>query len=273
MSEKYPGIPEPAELTGCTFMGRQLSAQEIEERDRRSQAMEDHRKTIDGNVILLRKHIKATGREPETKRVSKRAHRFSTKEIRKEYGIMNKPYESKIENILWCILNKGPVELKDIAKILEYTDPKIASRKLSGPISNMHTCLGQKEPYGVGWIVRETDGGRYFYKAVDQTRSVEVMYDKYCEINKIIWRDRQEKRKQRVKDLAADRRQEREEDKMQDQEERKTKPVGNDELSEIDNSMANSIMDIIAKGVSKRLGIQVEISHKIEILFGIKERE
>ena len=195
LNTHHPGIPKPVDLTGCTFQGKKLSAQELEERERRSEAMEQHRKEINGNVILIRKHVKATGNEPETKKVSVRGRFFSPREIRKEYGIMAKPYDSHTLNVLWCIVHKSPVDLRAIADIMEYADYKIASRHFSGALSNLWTCLGDKEPYGCNWISRKNDHGRFFYSVVGEVRSVEVMHAKYLEINKRVWQAKRDAKK------------------------------------------------------------------------------
>ena len=195
LNTHHPGIPKPVDLTGCTFQGKKLSAQELEERERRSAAMEEHRKTVDKKVILIRKHVKATGNQEETRKVSVRGRFFSPREIRKEYGIMAKPYDSHTLNVLWCIVHKSPVDLRAIADIMEYADYKIASRHFSGALSNLWTCLGDKEPYGCNWISRQNDHGRYFYSVVGEVRSVEVMHAKYLEINKRVWQAKRDAKK------------------------------------------------------------------------------
>lgn len=255
MGEKHPGIPKRIDLTGCSFQNKQLSAQELEERERRSEAMEEHRKTVDGNVIILRrKHSRATGNEPETRKVSVRGRHFSINEIRKEYGIMAKPYKSKIENVLWCVINQGPIDLRGMADALEYNkDYILATKHLSGPISNIYKHLGNRTKHSAGWISRKRDGMRFFYSVVGDQRSVEVMYQKYLEVSRLICQDKRDAKKpdpeatieneKRLEEAAARR-------KAQD-----TQPINR----------------AIEKYLEHLLGITVEVNGTINILFGFKE--
>lgn len=44
--------------------------------------------------------------------------RWSDDKIRREYGIMQKPFNTRVENVLWVIINKGPVNSKQICEEL-----------------------------------------------------------------------------------------------------------------------------------------------------------
>ena len=270
MGDKHPGIPKRVDLTGCSFQGKQLSPQQLEEQERRSEAMEEHRKTVGDNVIILRrKHSKATGNEPETRKVSVRGRHFSSNEIRKEYGIMTKPYDSKIMNILWCIINKGPIDLRGIADALDYDkDYALATKHLSGPISSLYRYLGNKPPYGCGWIKRNLDGKRFHYRINDPERSVEVMYKKYLQISRQVWNDKRDAKKPDPdKDLDKE--------AKEAKETKETKKIlsnwkGFVDLSEFTNK---TIQESVSDAISKILGIKVEVNGTINILFGFKERK
>ena len=266
-STHHPGIPQRIDLSGCTFQGKQLSAHQLAERERRSEAMKEHRKEIDNKVIILRrKHTKAKGNEPETRKVSVRGRHFSSNEIRREYGIMAKPYKSKVENVLWCILNKGPIDMRGMADVLEYDDYALATKKLSGPISNLFRCLGTKSKWGCGWITRKMDGKRYHYQAVDTEKSVEVMYAKYCEINRKIWQKKRDAKKE------AD-----QEGPESDSDVIIEKAFqARDENNKKETQETKSIINRgIEQYLERLIGLTVEVNGHIDINvnFGFKERE
>lgn len=268
MGDKHPGIPKRVDLTGCSFQGKQLSAQELKERERRSEAMEEHRKIVGDNVIILRrKHSKATGNEPETRKVSVRGRHFSSNEIRKEYGIMAKPYKLKTMNILWCIINQGPIDLRGMADALDYhKNYALATKQLSGPISNIYKHLGDKTKYSAGWLTRESDGNRFFYSVVGEERSVEVMYNKNLEVHRLIWNDKHDAKSPDPEATIEN------EKRREAEEEAKSNPteMGFADLSEFTNK---TIQESVSDAISKILGIKVEVNGTINILFGFKERK
>lgn len=277
--------PDKIDLTGCTFEGKKLSAAELEERERHSEFMEAHRKEVEGNLVILRRrHQSAKGTPEETRRVAKRKKTFTANEIRKEYGIMQKPYGTKIENIIWCIVNKGPIDMKGMAAEMGMTDDKAASRSLSGPLSHLYRCLGTsnartpllstnsqrtqastRKPYGINWIVRLPEGGRYFYSMTGDglDKSVEVIYGKYRTISNKINADKIAKKKN-VKDLKVK--------PVETKIEKDIPPIPPAAGVTIDlESIEEVIKDSVQKAAKRILGVQVTVNGKVEILFGFKK--
>lgn len=253
MPDAKDKIPKRVDLSGVTFQGKQLSVQALEEAECRSEHMEERRKEIGDKVIILRRqHTKARGAQDETKKVSRRAKYFTKGEIREEYGLMEKPYPTKIENILYLILNKGPIDMRGIADEMGYGDYGVAARSLSGPLSAIYTSLGPKKPHGVNWMTRELDGKRNFYsmKREGAEKSVEVLYAKHKEISSGLARERVTKRQQRVKDLIAQDRKKAEDEKSAD-------------------VSVDLIQDAVANAIGKTLGVEVRVTGAVKILFGL----
>lgn len=66
-------------------------------------------------------------KEDPKRKITKRVRYLPPKEIRKEYGIMECPYETNVENVLWVIKNKGPISVIDISTILGKSAKSIGS--------------------------------------------------------------------------------------------------------------------------------------------------
>lgn len=111
-------------------------------------------------------------RPEQTHRVARRVRHLDPRQIRKEYGIMAKPYASNIENALWVAQNKGPISVMDIAKELG-----ISINSISGPFSSVYKALGPN------LIVRERTHPQHknsaFLYTVTQEMSVEALYEKF----------------------------------------------------------------------------------------------
>jgi hypothetical protein len=268
-------IPNPIskqpDLTGCTFEGKQLSAAELEEQERLSEFMELHRQEIQGKLVILRrKHQGAKGSLAETKRVARRAKRFTANEIRKEYGIMKKPYKTKIENILWCICNKGPIDMNGMGEELGLPPGKETSKALSGPISNMFNLLGTEKPYAIGWVDREREDGRYYYSLRSDgfdgdphggvNKSPEVIYQKYLSVQ----RDLFAAKNPRPSKISAA------QPNKKDSDRENIPPA--DEVTIDLESIQEVIKNTVEKAARRILGVHVTVSGKVEILFGFIRR-
>lgn len=258
MSENHD-TPERYDLTGCTYEGRKLTGTEIGERERHSEFMEQHRKEVGDKVVILRqRHQKAKGAQEETKRVSRRTRHLTSDEIRKEYGIMEKPYKTHVENMLWLIVNKGPLGLREMAGFLEYEDFKKATRSLSGPLSQIWRVLGDG-PDGVSLLKRHPEDGRNFYSVAGEVTSIETLFETYKERNRKILA----KKRARARGEEPDNPEniESEEDQVQGIM-RKTQEINTSPLGKA-----------IEETVKKALGIEVQVNGRIEILFGWKRGE
>lgn len=275
MPDAKDKIPKRVDLTGVTFQGKQLSTQALEEAERRSDFMEkERRKEIGEKVIILRRqHTKARGAQDETRKVSRRAKYFTKGEIRKEYGLMEKPYPTKVENILWCILNKGPIDMRGIADEMNYNDYGVATRSLSGPLSAIYKALGPKKPHGVNWMARALDGKRNFYsmKREGAEKSVEVLYAKHKEITSGLARERVTKRRQRVKELIAQDKKKAEEKKGIDVSV-DVGQAGEDQVVSV-NAVMEVIQDAVVNAIGKSLGVEIRVTGAVKILFGLIKEE
>jgi hypothetical protein len=68
-----------------------------------------------------------------------RVVKLSDDRIRKEYGIMSKQYQSMVKNILWIMIEEGPITSKGIAAKLGKK-----RKQLTGTISDVKKSLGEK---------------------------------------------------------------------------------------------------------------------------------
>ena len=85
----------------------------------------------------------------DTRKVSKRMVHLSDRQIRKEYGLMEKPFKTQVENILWLIINQGPISSAEMCAELGKKQSA-----LSSIISRVYQALG---PDGKGWISRDIE--------------------------------------------------------------------------------------------------------------------
>ena len=115
----------------------------------------------------------------ETKKVSKKLRHLSSDETRKEYSIMEKPFETVIENIFWLMVNKGPISVAEMEDELEKK-----RGNLGGTVYKIHKRMGKedltgdlKKKYPGGLIIRCKDGGSSAlqkYYAVDNINAKEL---------------------------------------------------------------------------------------------------
>ena len=66
----------------------------------------------------LYKHAKCKTPTQQHERSSK-VKRLDDEQIRREKGLSAKPFTSKTDNILWTIVNKGPISSRDIKSFLD----------------------------------------------------------------------------------------------------------------------------------------------------------
>jgi hypothetical protein len=115
---------------------------------------------------------------PKTKeggpRVARRVVHLTDRQIRKEYGIMQKPFETKAENTLWLIFEQGPVTSRDIMAALP---SPTQLNSLTALLASLWKTLGDS---GARIIDRERRNGVYFYsKKPGVDVSVESAAEKY----------------------------------------------------------------------------------------------
>lgn len=98
--------------------------------------------------------------------VAKRVRRLTDNQIRREYGIMEKPYKTNMENVLWCIIEMGPISANEIAEM-------IGVRK--NDASGMAGRMAKRLP---DYITRDETVKPFIYKATQEI-STEAAYRKY----------------------------------------------------------------------------------------------
>lgn len=147
---------------------------EDQERDRKSHEVEGIRKSQETKyhkaVVYTSERV-----QKDNRRVARRVRRLPADQIRKEYGLMNKPYGTNIENVLWCIVNKAPITTKEIAKELKYTGD------LSSTMANVWNSLGCTGKGGSACLidrsrVKGKGPRRFAYFVLDKKLTVEQIY-------------------------------------------------------------------------------------------------
>jgi hypothetical protein len=105
--------------------------------------------------------------DDDSVRVSKRVRYLTPNQIREEYGVMSKPYKTKLENSLAHLKSQGPSTVLEIASALDYKPRDVS------------TVMGRFFKRCPFLIEREQIGGNAFlYKLTDEgnVTSVEGMY-------------------------------------------------------------------------------------------------
>ncbi len=170
----------------------------------------------------------------ETKKVSKKLRHLSSDETRKEYSIMEKPFETVIENIFWLMVNKGPISVAEMEDELEKK-----RGNLGGTVYKIYKRMGEedltgdlKKKYPGGLIIRCQEKGGNFplkYYAIDNMNA-EDLYRQYTALG--------------VKDSTKDR----------------VKP-------KVPEKRLLDGLNVIFKDV---LGMDITVSGKIEVVFSWK---
>jgi len=165
-----------------------------EERDDKSRQIEDIRKESEKKKKFSVVYKSEKQPLPETRRVAKRVKRYTDKQIRKEYGIMAKPYETHHANAIWCIIEKGPISTKDIGAEIEWAGDKSS---LSAAVSTVWKSLGTQHAESIGLIERQKHGMSFLYKKkADLDMSVDAVIDRFNITRNKQWRKEKAAKKQ-----------------------------------------------------------------------------
>jgi hypothetical protein len=221
------------------------------ERDRKSTETEEVRKEAEG-----RKYGRRTGsyaderQEVDTRRVSKRVKYWSPQKIRKEYGIMEKPFASHAENAIWVMMEKGPIGVTDIGKEMDW---KGKHNSLSAMVAGAWARLGNKHEGAAGILDRESDHGSFrYFKAKGVDISVEAAIEKYRLVGRKQYQAKNGRKK--LAEAAAAEGEER------------GKPIGIER--DVDKvKVEETLSSAIEEAVRNTLGLKVEVSGRIDIVF------
>lgn len=106
---------------------------------------------------------KGKGLRYEYKDRSGRTRYLTDREIRKDYGLEKKPFDTLAENVIWTIFNKQPINVQGIAKEISWDKPTTSS--LSAQLKGIWDRLGvaakiidryqEKGELGFTYIVRD----------------------------------------------------------------------------------------------------------------------
>jgi hypothetical protein len=243
--------PTPADLIGVTVGGEPLAsvlARELEERKREEAEDAAEREVREKRRVILR-HSKAGPLPAETSRVSQRARHLTPDEIRKEYGIMQSPYSSQIENVLWVIRENGPISPVAIAKQLS-----VKPIRIQGVCSLLWRTMKHCAP---PLMFREMKGGSYLYRTADLQVTVEQMYSAYREAK--VWKT--PARKPKTKRVEID---------ITPKSGRKTPSERLLEMAQPlmgqDKDGKTRMVEVIERAVEKEFGVKVEVSGRVDIV-------
>jgi len=108
-------------------------------------------------------------------RVSKRVRYLTPNQIRKEYGVMSKPYKTKLENCLAHLKEQGPSSVMEMSVTLIYKARDVST--IMGRFFRRCPFLVERERIG---------GNAFLYKLTDEgnVTSVEGMFSHYSKQKK-----------------------------------------------------------------------------------------
>lgn len=143
------------------------------EKEERNELEESQRQEV-GAKAKSKKKIRPKAKfEDDPARVSKRVRRLSDWEIRKEYGVKEKPFSSLTKNVMYCIFNAGDTLINSRA----------ISDELGRPLPDVSSSLSNiyKKLKGDGMIYRKKTGLAYNYCLTNEGLAFgfEELYQKY----------------------------------------------------------------------------------------------
>ncbi len=150
---------------------------------------------------------------------------------------MQKPYGTIAENILWVIVNKGPVTVQGIERELDIIYP------LSGTVNTVYKKL---ESYISRKNISGTKKPHYKYEIGDKTLSVADLYKLYCKNRKQVMK------KEYSAKLGLEKKREKQ----------KAEIVEKFKLKEA--VLSKQIGEVIREAI----GVEVKVSGEIKVLFG-----
>lgn len=188
-------------------------------------------------------------------------------EIRRRYGIMSKPYNTRAENIIWLINEKGPINSKAIARELNATPSQI-SPALAG-VCNALADVVKKEP-----IDKEKKGKGFMYSF---TRNL-IVPEAYEQV-KQYERDRlaRSKAKKGVEEIEMEMKKKALREDIQ-KDEAPVKEEGEKDLAKELEEKAEVVLRLgdlkgVIEAARQKLDVNVRIEGSVKILFGFDFRK
>lgn len=211
-------------------------------------------------------------------KVSKRVRRLTDREIRKEYGIMSRPYETVNANIIWCIIEKGPITNNEMANELKFEK---SSSAFAAIMTGIWHRLGDE---GAQLIQREKKPGNLFFE-YSKKAGVELSVDAIIEQanlwgKKAYREERLAERRQAFLDTLTEQEKAEELEKErlanQPQEEKQAPANEPQEATVISPDIGKQVAAIaqqqiatMAQEMGKNLGININLSGRLDIVFGL----
>ena len=227
------------DLEGVFVEGKPLAEYlGVIERDDKSRDIEDIRKQSELKRKLTIVYSNEKGGPEDTRKVARRVRHLTDREIRKEYGIMTKPFASKAHNAIWAIWEKGPLTVKQIADEIEF---KGSPSSASAMISTIWGRLGNQRDPEMDILERNQHDNYYLYsKKPGVDISVEQAIERYQRSG-----SRQYRQKSKEK-----------------------KAYTNVEPSKPITKKTEAILqEILGVDAAKDLGIKIEVSGRVDIVF------
>jgi hypothetical protein len=188
--------------------------------------------------------------EADTKKVARRVTFLTDRQIRKEYGIMAKQFQTMAENVLWVLINRSPITLAEIANELQVGDKK---NSCSAALATIYKSLGPANGYCMLEREKYRNGHRYTW--TDTEADVQRAHDL-------------------MKKSLRDMRKEKKEPKAETKEPHRSLAEACAEhaahtLIGPSDKKKDAISEVVEHAVEHALGLKVDVSGKIEIVFKI----
>lgn len=218
--------------SGITIDGQKTLEEYIDEEEEkeRNREVEEHRNEETG--VIRRRTIYRGGvkvRHEDHKERNARTKHLTARQIRKEYGLMAKPFETQAENAIWAVIEKGPINVAGIHKEIEWSS---APNSLSALMKTVWDRLGEdifdryKAPGESGFTYQVRD-------KVDI--SVESAIQKYkARASRAYQKKRAEKKAEKKVTVPTD---------------------------------GFDIREVVEERLSNQLGMEVKVSGRVEVVF------
>lgn len=219
---------------------------EKEEKTKGDEIREERGKDEAEKRRVKRKGLSAKyDKRPLKRKVTKRVRRLTDRQIREEYGLMTKPFKTKMENILWVIVNEGPITPPEIAAKLGEKPADV-----SGFLSRLYKRIGHD------LIKREKIGTGFSYTA-QITFSPEAGYRSFLERNDDGKKKTHKRRKQALQAASQPRKKGHTKSKLEKE-------------AEALAAAATDVEERVETFVQSMngLGVQVTVTGKVQILIG-----
>lgn len=231
------------------------------ERDQKSKEVENVRRGFESKRLKTRGTYASERKAlEETRRVSKRVRWLSDHEIRKEYGLMEKPFETHPENAIWVILQKGPATVRQVGEQLQW---KGKGNTLSAMMATVWKRLGQDHPGAAKILDRQKDPhtpAHSYFKAEGLDISPEAAIEEY----KLAGR-------RQAKMAVAEKRGEVYEDDTSPAPEvesaKKPERLDLNLNTQEKPDVSSRLTKVVEEAIQTTLGVKVEVSGRIEIVF------